>query len=661
MEMQSCLRLAPLFTDGAVFQCGMPVPVWGTAAPGSMVNVSFAGDDFVTRCSSDGSFMLYIPEYPAGGPYVLTAASGDEKVEINDVLVGEVWLAGGQSNMSFELNCTPEWIRRGYDQVMAQKDEFISTIKDQENFRMLTVPRKADGTRQSYFQAEWKKLTPENAGEFSAVASWFGRTLQEKLGVPVGIISCNWGGSNIETWTSISGLRRNPDTAPMLDFINRRKSAAEFWESDYQTISQMFNERFAARDPGNKGEALGYADASFDDSSWAKMKIPGSWIGQNICGNGAVWVRMAVELPEDWKSCELLLHTGGIDKSDITYFNGKEIGRSGGGFDASFYDKPRCYTVPADAVKAGRNLIAVRAFSYLFNGALGGFPEDFYLERKSDGSKIYFAGYHPAKAEYDAGVIQPNPVIDFWVPENPQTPSLLFDSMVNPLIPYAMRGVIWYQGESNARNCVEAKQYCGKLRTLIEDWRYRWAQGDFPFIQVELASFRAPSSFDAGSAWAMLRESQNKVCSQLPSVGIVSALDLGDEINIHPVNKKDVGLRLADHVLADYGRDAGKLCRGPRFRSMDICGNKLRLEFDFAAGLHFKGGSPRGFYLENISGKTVPADEVVIENGSIILSSKAVPLPTGVWYSWSDNPDGNLCNQADLPAMPFRAGSALER
>ncbi len=426
-------------------------------------------------------------------------------------------------------------------------------------------------------------------------------------------------------------------------------------------MSQTYLQRYGAADPGNKGVRRGYAKIDFDDSDWDLMKVPGSWIKQKIAGNGAVWIRFSVDLPAGWAGRDLILHLGGIDKCDIAYFNGIEVGRSGKGFDTTAYGRKRCYPIPGKVVRKGKNVIAVRAYSFLYDGALNGAKEDYYLERSSDGAKIFFSGPSPVKAEFDAGVIQPYPGPDEYAPGNPQVPAILFDAMVRPLIPYAVRGVIWYQGESNAYTPADAEQYCTTLRTLIEDWRYRWGQGDFPFVQVELASWRTPKSFEPASNWAHLRESQNRVCGLLPETGIVSAIDLGDEINIHPVNKKDVGLRLARYVLSEYYQIPGIIPRGPRFRKMEISGGTVTLSFDFAEGLCCKGRTLKGFRLENAAGTAVEPDYAVIRKDCIMLRSEKIPYPTGVWYSWSGHPDGNLSNAAGLPAMPFRAGSALHR
>lgn len=653
------IRLASLFSDGAVLQREMPIPVWGTAEPGTIVHAELAGKSAYARSSADGTFTLRLPACPAGGPYKLKVRSGKETVEIKDVLIGEVWIAGGQSNMAYPLDCTPDWVRHDHDKAQAQKDEFLRTIKNSRQIRMITVPRAANGGEEHFFSAPWLKMTPENAPSFSAVAAWFGRTLQEKLRIPVGIISSSWGSSRIEAWTSRNGLRRNPDTVPMLDWIDDLSRTEEYWKRDFKKLSQTFIERCSVADPGNKGIKQGYARIDFDDSDWDLMKVPGSWIKQNIAGNGAVWIRFSVDLPAGWANRDLLLHLGKIDKSDITYFNGIKIGQSGKGFDTAAYDRKRCYPVPGKIVKKGKNVIAVRAYSFLFDGALNGKEEDFCLERGSDGAKIFFPGMHPAKAEFDAGIIQPRRGPDDYAPGNPQVPAILFDGMIRPLIPYAVRGVIWYQGESNANTPAEAAQYCTEMRTLIEDWRYWWGQGDFPFVQVELAGYRTPKSFDPASCWARLRESQNRVCGMIPETGIVSAIDLGDELNIHPVNKKDVGLRLAGYVLSECHQLPGMVTRGPRFRKMEISGSTVTLSFDFAEGLCCRGGSLKGFRLENSAGAVAEPDHAVIDGDRIMLGSKKIPYPTGVWYGWSDHPDGNIYNGAGLPAMPFRAGSAL--
>lgn len=659
-QTKQILRLASLFSDGAVLQREMPVPVWGIAEPNTMVRAELAGKSACTRSSSDGTFCLRLPGLPAGGPYNLKVRAGNETIEIKDVLIGEVWIAGGQSNMQFPLECQPAWVRWGHERVLVQRDEFLRTYKNPGPIRILTVPRVANGGEEHFFSASWLKLTPDNAPVFSAVAAWFAEALREKLHVPVGIISCNWGSSRIEAWTSRNGLRRNPDTLPVLNSLDELSRTEEYWERDPRKLAQSFFERCGAADPGNKGVKRGYAKIDFDDSDWDLMKVPGSWIKQKISGNGVVWVRFSVDLPAGWANRDLHLHLGEIDKCDITYFNGTRIGKSGEGFDTTAYGRKRCYSVPGKLVRKGKNVIAVRAYSFMYDGALNGTKDDYYLERGSDGAKIFFAGAYPVKSEFDAGVVQPFPDPGSYAPGNQRVPAILFDSMVRPLIPYAVRGVIWYQGESNTSSPADAEQYCAKMRTLIEDWRYWWGQGDFPFVQVELAGYREPRSFDSAAIWALLRESQNRVCTMVPRTGIVSAIDLGDEKNIHPTNKKDVGRRLAQYVLAECCQVPGMVPRGPRFRDMEISGGTVTLFFDFAEGLCCAGGTLKGFRLESAAGVVAEPDHAVIEKDRIVLRSERIPYPAGVWYSWSNHPDGNLYNGAGLPASPFRAGTALQ-
>ncbi len=644
------MRLGTLFSDGAVLQQGLPAAVWGETLPGLLVKAEIEGKQAFARASADGGFLLHLPPLAVGGPFELKVFSPEneaETVTVHDVMVGEVWLCSGQSNMQYKLNAAaPEDNDESAPKSVArqQEEEFIKLLDETEKFRFITVPLKVTGCQEKYFTGQWKHMTAENAPVASAVGAWFGSELRNRLKVPVGLICCSWGGSIAETWISPAALRTNPDTRALIDEWEALRREPQAWDVKEIAAGPKFEYR---PDPGNTGFGQGWADPAFDDSPWKTMRVPGSWIGQKIAGNGVIWARKTVELPPEMAGKDLILKTGGIDKQDITYFNNVEIGRTGKEDDTQYFDQPREYCIPGKLVKAGRNVIAIRAFSFVFDGSLGGSSKAYLL---TDGThEIPLAGDWKARAEFDWGISSVAQRIGL---ANHNTAGLQFGSMVNPLLPFAFRGVIWYQGESNAKSLEDSARYQRLMETMIRDWRFRFEQPDLPFFQVQLADFGPQDDYDEFSAWAVLREAQRRVCQTLPGVYLITALDAGDEKNIHPQDKKSVGFRLAAAALYQvYHQDV--LPYGPVFwKVKPEEGGALRVFFHFAEGLELRDAPGNSFYLAGGDGRYFPADRAEICGDSIVLSSRQVRNPVNVRYAWSKNPNSILYNK-QYPAASF--------
>lgn len=651
------ITLGSLFQNGAVFQRNVIIPVWGKTTPKTILEGEFAGQKIVTKSNATGDFTFRFQPVKAGGPYTLVIRDKKTKdsIELKDILVGEVWLASGQSNMEYQLGSDwafPLNLRKNPNSLARQQQrEFCAGIKDPSKLRYYYVPHNCTGTRETVVGGQWKYVDAKNAAGFSAAAAWFAKNIQEKLNIPVGVIVCAWGGTRVEAWTSREGLLSNPDTVGMLREADKDLFDAKMWNILERQKESQKNWR---KDPGNKGFGLGYAKADFNDSKWKKMQVPGSWIVQRISGNGAIWARKEITLPKDWAGQDLILETGGIDKHDITYFNGVEVGRTGKNFDTHFWDKKRKYTVPGKYVKAGKNVIAIRAFSFLHDGSIYGRAEDYKLTQKRGGKSIPLAGIWKAFPEVNFGILSPRSA--GYNPESANTPGILFDGMINPLLPYAIRGAIWYQGESNAGTLNNAIAYQKRLETMIRDWRYRWGVGDFPFIQVQLAYFDKQSEgvFLADSTWAHLRDSQRKLTETMPNVFMATAIDKGDKLDIHPQDKKTVGTRLAYSALHHVYNFNKIVPCGPLYQGCSVEGNKIRVTFRYAEGLKIKGDFRKSFMIGSDQGGFYPADELYIEGNSIVLSSKDVRSPVSVRYAWSQAAETTLYNGADLPASSFR-------
>ena len=642
------IKLGSVFSDGAVLQQGMPVPVWGETEANRAIIAELAGQKVYCRASGSGDFQLRFAPLSAGGPYELKVyPAEDDKADgvvIRDVLIGEVWLCSGQSNMAYVLGTghTRKWDEAdGVPVCIRQEQEFLRETGDPEKFRFIDIPHDVTGCREKYVSAEWEKMSGENALRVSAVAAWFGLKLRRALDVPVGLVCCSWGGSTVESWTSPAALKMNPDTRPMIEKWESMRGEKAFW------LNEPLDSKRLPLDPGNTGVDKGWASPDFDDSAWRTMKVPGSWIAQKIAGNGAVWIRRKVDIPEELAGKDLVLKFGAVDKHDITYFNGVEIGRTGKGLETGFYNWPRRYVVPGNLVRAGENTVAVRGYSFSYDGAFGG-PEEFYALLGGD-KRIPLAGEWRAECEYDWGRIE-IPKLEYGT-ANSNTPGIKFDTLIRPLLPYAVRGVIWYQGEQNAQTLADAEIYQREMETLIRDWRFHWEQPDMPFLQVQLADFRQPKDYDEDSFWPVLREGQRRSCFSLPGVYLATALGTGETSDIHPQNKKDVGMRLAAQALYHvYGKEV--LPCGPAVWKVRREKDALRVFFHFADGLELRDAPGRGFYLAGADRRYFPADRAEIDGDSILLSSSQVSSPVALRYAWSDHPCTVLYNR-EYPAESF--------
>ncbi|MBR4663906.1 MAG: hypothetical protein IKO93_08530 [Lentisphaeria bacterium] len=661
------MRLNTLFQDGAVLQRDGLIPVWGSGAqPGVLIQAELAGKTVYSRVRANGCFLLRLPPLPAGGPWTLTVStpSNGDSALVRNVLIGEVWLAGGQSNMEYEIGS--EWAPLREPQTRAevqqvsrnQQQEFMEKIAAVGRFRYFKVQKNASGLPEEDVSGQWLDVAGPDAANISAVAGWFGLQLCLHLRIPVGIVVSAWSGSVAEAWISRTGLKTIPDFENTVSRLDRLYSQPETWPDDGSMIGDIQGvfQRCTRTDPGDSGSGRGWADSDFDDSVWQDMTVPGSWIRQHLAGNGAVWARCEVVIPEAWTGQDLLLQTGGIDKQDITFFNGREVGRTGSGFETRFCDQCRQYRISADLVKPGRNLIAVRAFSFLYDGSLGGSPESWKIF-PSDRPEpaIPLAGTWKFHSEFDWGIITlpEKEKIRPRGPGNHNTPGILFDSMIRPLIPFVIRGVIWYQGESNAHTHTDAASYAGKLTALIDDWRYRWSQGDFPFIQTQLADYTVPQNRSWPRLWAVLREQQDRVCRDLPAVYMIPALDIGDKKDIHPQNKKPVGERLAAAALHEVYGFREICCHGPELCGWSVDGSTVKLSFRFADGLFLRNAVYDDFCLAGPDGVFFRPDEVSADGPVLSVRSAHVKNPCQIRYAWKNDPDPVLFNAAGWPAYPF--------
>ena len=642
------MKLAAIFSDHAVLQRERRVPVWGWTKPRLRVRVTLGDAGAETLAGADGRFITWLPPMPAGGPFVLEANTPDpdERVVCQDILVGDVWLCSGQSNMEWPLK-----------QTGADGDREIAGANHPQ-LRTINIPKLALAGRQSDVAAAWQVCRPETAGDFTAVGYHFARVLQQRLGqVPVGLVNASWGGTRIESWISRESLVEDPELRLEVERVDATCHNPEFWAivdpyditDDAQRAAYTAGKEAFCTDPGNQGVAKGWAQPDFDDASWSAIELPGTWQNAGHEYSGVFWFRRSVEVPAAWAGRDLLLGIGAVDKMDVTYFNGEQVGATGKGFEQTHWNVPRSYRVPGRLVKAGRNVVAVRAYSFIYQGGLIG-PADKMNLCPADqaGAVVRLAGQWQYAMEHNFGLV--SPVMQLPGPGNAQTAGILFDNLIAPVVPYALRGALWYQGESNANN---AARYASLLTRMIRDWRHVWGQGDFTFLTVQLANFMAPQAYQEKSLWARVREAQVQSL-ELPETGVAVAIDIGDVWDIHPKNKRDVGLRLAQWALTQTYGQAG-VPSGPLFAGATIERGAIRLRFrHVGSGLVARGGALQTFVIAGENHQFVPA-EAVVEGDSVRVSSPKVPAPMAVRYAWADNPEGaNLYNADGFPASPFR-------
>ncbi|GAB4326423.1 MAG: sialate O-acetylesterase [Candidatus Sumerlaeia bacterium] len=657
------LKLHPLFTDHMVLQRDGPIPVWGWAAPGARIAVELAGRSAFARAGADGRWMARLDPMPAGGPHELTVeASGGDRLVCSDVLVGEVWVASGQSNMEWPL----AWSRNGEVETQAARRPLI---------RLLTVPHQVAASPLDSLETEgWALCSPETAGGFSAVAYFFGCELHQRLGVPVGLINASWGGSSMEAWTPLEDLLRDPPIP----------GSREEWERWFKTWGWLYQgtehgdalarwrEQTSRtggshRDPGRADFTADWAEPVHRSPQWQPIQVPGNW-EQSVLPltDGVVWFRREVTLPEDWAGHPLELRLGRIDDTDTTFFNGVEIGRTPPSPGA--WQSLRAYSVPETLVRAGRNVIAVRVMDEGGPGGLIGPAEQMTLAREGlSGPALPLTGEWLYRIEC---ALQQNPLV---VGEHPHaTPAILYNAMIHPLMPFAVRGVIWYQGESN---CARHEQYFDLSGRMIRAWRRGWGRSEFPFLIVQLAGFDVD-----WPGWVEVREAQARTAREVANVGLATAVDIGEAHDIHPKNKQEVGRRLALAARAlVYGEDveySGPVARTAWMaRGVPVPQNQgVVVTFDHADGglateqppapatgavaagrpapQEGEGAPLRGFELVGSDGLWHPAD-ARIQGDRVFVWSASVDAPHAVRYNWRNWPDGNLYNRAGLPALPF--------
>jgi len=635
------LQLSPLFSDHAVIQRGMPVRFWGTADAGEQVRVRFAGKEVTASAEKNGRWLAEFPALEAGGPYELHAESDGESVTSRGILIGDVWICSGQSNMGWTLEDSDggaEAIRKASNPNLRILD------MDRRTSRVPLEDANTDG---------WLTDAPENVGDFSGVGYYFGLILQRETGVPIGLIESTWGGTPAEAWTPQGTLEAGSGWSGELiasldefdlpdEEVGRRVAHFEAIHRDY--LQNALNQDIGMRD--------GWRLRDFDDSGWTPIEVPGFWEPTLGSVDGLVWYRYSFELTEEEAKSGIGFNLGAINEYDDTYVNGRRVG----GY--RYKDKPlstqeREFSVGADRLHTGKNVIAVRIVDTRTAGGFGSTPETLTMTTSSGTRSL--AGTWLAKVSYDSKKQDGGFPLegDRMVPAARQQyrPSALYNGMVHPLTGMNAKGVIWYQGEANIR---KAGEYRELFPAMIEGWRDAFQAEGLPFLFVQLPAYRPRSESPEESIWAELRESQ-EVALGLDRTAMAVTVDLGQADNIHPRDKLPVAQRLADLALAEVYDQKVPHPYSPAVSGISSDGGKVILTFDHADGLRTTDDrSPQSFSLAGSNGEFHWAD-AELHNNRIVLHSDAVPNPVRVRYAWAWNPDVNTVNAGGKPLAPFRA------
>ena len=628
------LRLPKIFGDHMVLQRDTPLQIWGWADPGSQVTLTLGKNVASTRADGAGKWSTTIPPMSAGGPYRLSVMAQDTLI-LEDILVGEVWICSGQSNMGMTVG--------GSSRVHDYKTE-IKNAK-YPNMRILTVDRAMAALPLNDVEtAGWFPVSPETIENFSATAYFFGRQLLGELGdVPIGLIHTSWGGTKLEAWTSASTLERLGLFKEELTAVAASSSERDQRILDaYRNADEDWRKQVDAEAGDLEPEAL--AELTRVHPEWDRMDIPNYL--ENTAAyrdyDGIMWFQRLVVLPAAWLGKELFLSLGTVDDFDRSYLNGVQVGSN------NSRSRPSEYVIPATVSKTGANMLSVRVTDVNRRGGIWGRPRDLFLTPVSGGDTLWLQGSWSFQPILDWQSRELTP------PENPylhNRPTVLYNAMLAPLMPLAMRGVIWYQGEANAS---QAHLYRRTFPAMIHDWRQAWGRGDFPFLYVQLANFGPRQEKPGENAWAELRDAQLQTLA-LPHTSMAVIIDIGDERDIHPKNKQEVGRRLGLLALANvYGR-SDLLAQGPELTGKQVRRNRMTLSFSSCGrGLTTAdGGQPKGFALAGEDGVFYWAI-AKIKGNRVILTAPEVQRPVAVRYGWAANPDCNLINTVGLPASPFK-------
>ena len=638
------LEMPTIFSTNMVLQQKSSVPLWGRALPKQNVDISTSwGAKGKAVVGADSAWKTFISTPKAGGPYTVNLRIGDSTIVYTNVLIGEVWICSGQSNMDMPVEGWPPT-----DTVSALREANYPMI------RLFTVKRTIASTPQFNCTGTWQVCTPATAASFSAAGYFFGRNLFRELKVPIGLIQSTWGGTPVEAWTSEQYVTMHEDYKNFSEQVAKSKRDYEIFISWMESHKILDVEQ---RRITTNWKSLDLNDSivtgkNYQDSSWARMDLPTLWEETQVGNfNGVIWFRKQIQIPNEWRNKELIVELGPIDDYDATYVNGINVG----GVDTgSGWNVMRKYTLPAGIIQDSILSIAVRVIDLIAGGGLYGPGAEMNVHPTGSEEKISLTGewkYMPAAEFRDnklylfsltTNELEHRPPLGLEV--SFQMPTALYNGMIAPLIPYTIKGAIWYQGEGNTR---KPEAYKALFSLMIKNWREDW-KINFPFYFVQIAPFqygdRTPSQF--------LREAQFQTLS-VPGTGMVVTMDIGDSSDIHPKQKQEVGERLARWALAkDYKKK--RQYSGPLYKSFKISKNTIIISFDHANGLRLILKNNKHYVQIAGEDSIFKPATVIVKKDKLIVTSAEVLHPIAVRYAWHNIVEGTLFNKYGLPASSFR-------
>jgi sialate O-acetylesterase len=623
-SVSSQIRLPQLISDGMILQRESPVTLWGWASPGEAISLDFNNRQYSAVTDKQGSWKIRLQPVPAGGPYEMIFTASN-RIVIRDILFGDVWICSGQSNMEFMM-----------ERLVPLFEKSLPGT-DNPMIRMFKVPQEYNfkAAQPDFNRGEWQKATPENVLKFSAVAWYFADELYKKYNVPVGVINASLGGSPAEAWISEDALKEFPAYYDELQKFKNDSLITRIESQDKRRSDEWYS-LLNAKDEGYKDTLNPWYKGDTGSTDWMNMDIPGYWANGPLGAvNGVIWFKKEINVPASMAGKPARLVLGRIVDADYAFINGIQVGTTG-------YQYPsRKYVVEPGILHEGKNIIVVRIIS---NKGNGGFVDGKSYELVTRDEHLDLKGAWQYRLGARMDPLEGQTFVR-WKPAG------LFNSMISPLLNYTIKGAVWYQGESNTSRYSE---YTKLLGALISDWRSRWNQGDFPFLFVQLPNFMEARAQPSESEWALFREAQMKALA-IPGTAMVVTYDIGEWNDIHPLNKKEVGVRLALAARKVAYGDNKVVYSGPVYDSFKIKGNRVIISFqNTGSGLMARGGELKYFSIAAANGKFVWA-KAKVENGRVVVWNDEIEHPVSVRYAWADNPEGaNLYNKEGLPAAPFR-------
>jgi sialate O-acetylesterase len=623
-QLWAQLKLPALLRDSMVLQRDAPIRLWGWAGSNEKLRIEFKGKNYRTSTGKDRRWQVLLPAMPAGGPFTMTIR-GNTTIVLHEILLGDVWICSGQSNM--------------VHQMALHNITYAHEIAD-ANYPMIrhfTIATTADlqKPKDDLPPGYWKSANPIDILQFSAVAYFFAKNIYDKYRVPIGLINASVGGTPIEAWTSADGLHDFPDLQRLIkknadtSYVNETNRRARAWDRARQIPA----------DAGLNGARPWY-DTAYIVKGWHSINIPGYWEDQGVKDlDGVVWYRKEVDLPASMSGKIATVFLGRIIDADVLYINGVQAGTTG-------YQYPqRRYNLPAGLLRPGRNQFVIRVTN---QAGKGGFVpgKPYFVQAGND--TIDLKGYW----QYRVGAVFENTGAAPAALSFQNQPTALYNAMIAPVAPFNVKGVLWYQGESNAFN---PKPYTRLLPALISDWRKLWQRPLMPFIYVQLPNFMEANYLPSESQWALLREAQLKTLS-VPNTAMAVAIDLGEWNDIHPDNKKDVGTRLALAARKLAYAEPDLAGWGPLYSRFQIQGNRIEIEFTgMGSGLISNDNEPLQQFAVAGADKRFRWAQAIIRGNKVVVWNDSITDPQFVRYAWADNPEGaNLYNKEGLPASPFR-------